>query len=43
MIQKKYFPNGSKILLIHTGGLQGVKGMNMILKNKKLTLIDTND
>lgn len=43
MIQKQYFPNGSKILLIHTGGLQGIKGMNTVLKNKKLTLIDTND
>ena len=27
LIQKDYFPTGSKILLIHTGGLQGIKGM----------------
>jgi 1-aminocyclopropane-1-carboxylate deaminase/D-cysteine desulfhydrase-like pyridoxal-dependent ACC family enzyme len=26
LIQKDYFPNGSKILAIHTGGLQGIRG-----------------
>jgi len=41
LIQKDYFPKGSKILMIHTGGLQGVQGMNIKLKNKKLPLIDT--
>lgn len=39
LIQKNYFPKNAKILLIHTGGLQGIKGMNVILKNKNKTLI----
>lgn len=39
LIQKKHFPNNAKILLIHTGGLQGIQGMNVILKNKNKTLI----
>jgi 1-aminocyclopropane-1-carboxylate deaminase len=37
LIQKKYFPNNSKILMIHTGGLQGNEGMNKQLKQKKMT------
>jgi len=40
MISKKKFPKGSKILAIHTGGLQGIEGMNMRLKEKNLPLID---
>lgn len=38
MIQKKQFPKNSKILIIHTGGLQGNKGINKMLlkKNKEL-------
>jgi 1-aminocyclopropane-1-carboxylate deaminase len=40
LIQKNYFPNNAKILLIHTGGLQGIQGMNVILKKKNKTLID---
>jgi 1-aminocyclopropane-1-carboxylate deaminase len=40
MIDNGYFPAQSKILLIHTGGIQGIKGMNMKLKNKKLPIID---
>lgn len=39
MIKKGYFRKGSKILVIHTGGLQGVKGMNTRLKKKQLPLI----
>ena len=39
LINKQYFPKGSKILAIHTGGLQGIKGMNMTLKAKSLPLI----
>jgi 1-aminocyclopropane-1-carboxylate deaminase len=42
LIQKNYFPAGSKILLIHTGGIQGIQGMNMKLKNKQLPTIDIN-
>jgi 1-aminocyclopropane-1-carboxylate deaminase len=43
LISKGYFHDGSKILLIHTGGLQGIQGMNQVLKQKKLPLIITND
>lgn len=39
LIDKQYFPKGSKILAIHTGGLQGIQGMNRLLKNKNLPLI----
>ncbi|WP_299253205.1 1-aminocyclopropane-1-carboxylate deaminase/D-cysteine desulfhydrase [uncultured Lacinutrix sp.] len=39
MISKSYFPKGSKILVIHTGGLQGIAGMNNRLKQKNLPLI----
>jgi 1-aminocyclopropane-1-carboxylate deaminase len=41
LIQKNYFPDNSKILLIHTGGLQGISGMNTLLKKKNSTLIET--
>ncbi|HTG67307.1 MAG TPA: pyridoxal-phosphate dependent enzyme [Flavobacterium sp.] len=40
LIQKNYFPAHSNILLIHTGGLQGVFGMNERLKNKQLPTIN---
>src|SRR5690606_15516069 len=40
LIEKGYFPRGSKILAIHTGGLQGIEGMNNILKQKNLPLIE---
>ena len=39
LINKNYFPKGSKILVIHTGGLQGVEGMNAILRKKFLPII----
>jgi 1-aminocyclopropane-1-carboxylate deaminase len=39
LIEKKYFPENSKILLIHTGGIQGIAGMNIKLKNKHLPTI----
>ena len=39
IIYKNKFPKGSKILAIHTGGLQGIEGMNMRLKEKNLPLI----
>jgi len=41
LIKKGYFPEGSKILAIHTGGLQGIKGMNRYLKKKNLQQIIT--
>ncbi|MDD7888178.1 1-aminocyclopropane-1-carboxylate deaminase/D-cysteine desulfhydrase [Flavivirga sp. 57AJ16] len=40
LINKDYFEKGSKILVIHTGGLQGIKGMNLVLKNKNLSIIE---
>ncbi|MBD0824870.1 1-aminocyclopropane-1-carboxylate deaminase/D-cysteine desulfhydrase [Aestuariibaculum marinum] len=40
LIVQGYFPEGAKILAIHTGGLQGIPGMNAILKKKQLPLID---
>ena len=39
LIQKNYFPAHSNILLIHTGGLQGIYGMNVKLKKKQLPTI----
>lgn len=42
LIQKNYFSPQSKILLIHTGGIQGIQGMNISLRNKKLPTIDIN-
>ncbi|WP_298221098.1 pyridoxal-phosphate dependent enzyme [Flavobacterium sp.] len=41
LIQKGYFPKGSRILMIHTGGLQGIEGMNIKLKKKKSPLLIT--
>jgi 1-aminocyclopropane-1-carboxylate deaminase len=43
LIHKNYFPAHSKILLIHTGGLQGISGMNIKLKQKKLPILNNND
>ena len=40
LIGKGFFPKNSKILAIHTGGLQGITGMNLKLKRKNLPLID---
>ncbi len=39
LIEKEFFKKGSKILAIHTGGLQGIAGMNKRLKQKRLPLI----
>lgn len=43
LISKNYFPENSKILMIHTGGLQGIAGMNKVLKQKKQLEIHIND
>lgn len=40
LMEKGFFPKGSKILAIHTGGLQGISGMNEILGRKNLPLIE---
>ena len=39
LISKNYFPANSKILMIHTGGIQGIEGMNIKLKKKQLPTI----
>lgn len=39
---KGYFETGASILMIHTGGLQGIAGMNELLARKKMPLIKTN-
>lgn len=41
LIKRNYFPENAKILVIHTGGLQGIQGMNLNLKNKGLATINT--
>ena len=43
LINKNYFADNSKILMIHTGGLQGVAGMNKFLKQKNQLEININD
>nr|WP_315174148.1 pyridoxal-phosphate dependent enzyme [uncultured Flavobacterium sp.] len=39
LIQRNYFPPNSKILMIHTGGLQGISGMNAKLRNQNKPII----
>ncbi|MBT0607514.1 1-aminocyclopropane-1-carboxylate deaminase/D-cysteine desulfhydrase [Aequorivita echinoideorum] len=39
LLKSNYFSENSRILAIHTGGLQGISGMNEKLKNKNLPLI----
>jgi 1-aminocyclopropane-1-carboxylate deaminase len=39
LIAKGHFKPNTKILAIHTGGLQGIQGMNLMLKKKNLPLI----
>jgi 1-aminocyclopropane-1-carboxylate deaminase len=40
LVKKNTFKPGTKLLAIHTGGLQGIAGMNEKLKRKNLALID---
>ncbi|QCW98849.1 1-aminocyclopropane-1-carboxylate deaminase/D-cysteine desulfhydrase [Aggregatimonas sangjinii] len=40
MVRKNRFQPGTAILAIHSGGLQGITGMNQKLKKKKLPLLD---
>lgn len=42
LAEKGYFETGASILMIHTGGLQGIEGMNELLARKKMPLIKTN-
>jgi 1-aminocyclopropane-1-carboxylate deaminase len=39
LINKNYFAEGSRILLVHTGGIQGIEGLNTLLKRKNKILI----
>ncbi len=39
LAENDFFPDGTSILAIHTGGLQGVAGMNRLLKKKNLPLL----
>jgi 1-aminocyclopropane-1-carboxylate deaminase len=38
-IQTGKIPKDAKVLAIHTGGLQGIEGMNLRLKQKQLEVI----
>lgn len=40
LLKKKHFNENSRILAVHSGGLQGIDGMNRLLKRKKLPLIE---
>ncbi|MEZ4852769.1 1-aminocyclopropane-1-carboxylate deaminase/D-cysteine desulfhydrase [Flavobacterium sp.] len=40
LIEKKYFKPNAKILAIHTGGLQGIKGVNQVLNAKNKEIIE---
>lgn len=39
LMRKDYFPKDSKILVIHTGGLQGIDGMNMKLQKQNSPIL----
>lgn len=39
LVEKGFFPSGSRILAIHTGGLQGIQGMNIKLEQLHLPKI----
>ena len=43
LIDKNYFPKNSKVLAIHTGGLQGINGMNELLKKQQKEIIITHE
>ena len=40
LLKKGYFRENCRILAVHTGGLQGIAGMNQLLKKKNLPQID---
>jgi 1-aminocyclopropane-1-carboxylate deaminase len=40
MIDEGFFPENSKILAFHTGGMQGIEGTNEMLKKKKRKIIN---
>jgi len=40
LIRKDYFKKGSKIAIVHTGGQQGIKGINKLLEQQNLPKIN---
>lgn len=40
MVKNDSFEAGTSILVIHTGGIQGIEGMNTVLKKKNLPLLN---
>ncbi|MCG9971491.1 1-aminocyclopropane-1-carboxylate deaminase/D-cysteine desulfhydrase [Christiangramia crocea] len=40
LIKNGFFPENTRIMVIHTGGLQGIDGMNQLLKKKHLPQIN---
>ncbi len=40
LIEEDFFPEGSKILAFHTGGMQGIAGANEMLKKKNREIIN---
>ncbi len=43
LIDEGFFPENSKILAFHTGGLQGIEGANEMLQQQNRTLIKTKE
>lgn len=39
LIEEGFFPEDSKVLCFHTGGLQGIEGANLLLERQNRTLI----
>lgn len=39
LIEGGFFPEDSKVLCFHTGGLQGIEGANLLLERQNRTLI----
>lgn len=41
LVEAGYFKSGSKILLIHTGGMQGITAYNYVSKNNEMKLFES--
>ena len=42
LIKNDYFKPETKIIAVHTGGLQGIDGMNAVLAKRKMIQLKTN-
>ncbi len=40
LIKQEYFPSGTRVLTIHTGGLQGIAGFNERYRNKRVRILE---